>query len=106
MDHVLIGEGMTNGNAMRSRKEELNNEPLCVIPHKPLIRQRRLLVWKTGGSASHERKSPSPITWLTCHVIGAWSRDAEHPSFHCNTGCYHGNMHRFHGYLGLNGNPG
>ena len=39
------------------------------------------VVWKTGGSASHQRKSPRPITWVTCQVIVAWSRDAERPSF-------------------------
>ena len=60
------------------------------------------VVWKTGGSASHQSKSQRPITWFTCHVIGAWSRDAERPSFHGNAGCYQGNNHRYHGNHGLN----
>ena len=36
-------------------------------------------------------------------MIGAWSRDAERLSLFGNTDCYHGNRHRYHGYVGLNG---
>ena len=50
--------------------------------------------------ASHQ----GPIRWVTCHVIGAWSPDAERPCFHVYAGCYHGNRPRYHGNHGLNGN--
>ena len=34
-----------------------------------------------------------------CHVIGAWSPDAKSATFH-------GNRHRYHGYLGMNDKHG
>ena len=36
-----------------------------------------LVEWKYSGSASHQSKSPRPVTLVTCHVIEAWSLDAE-----------------------------
>ena len=39
------------------------------------------VVWKYRGSASHQSKSPRPITWVTCHVIEARHLDAEPPIF-------------------------
>ena len=64
------------------------------------------VVWKTGGAWWHQSKSPKPVTWVTCHVIAAWQLEAERTSFPDNTDCYHGNRHRYHGYLGshLDGN--
>ena len=58
---------------------------------------------ENSGFFINQSKSPRPVTWVTCHVIGGWQLGAERPSFHGNTDCFYGNRHRYHGYLGLTG---
>ena len=68
-----------------------------------LIGRSQWGAWKITASESHQSKSPRSVKWMTCHVIGASSLDAESTTLQGNTDSYHGNRDRYQGYHGLTG---